>query len=488
MTPAFDVDPSDCSGALARLAAIGFSEASVSDRLGLADLNDLQVRAIPIYRQERLRERDLLASAIDLFLLQGAVLKAEVDQLFDPTAQEALGRAGILEADGEQVRARISLYPVGSELIFSDHACPQLERDGSSTVPHDQVMYVGTDSRWLARITQRKPVSASLDLCTGSGIHALLAAAHAGLATAVDINPRAVRCTAFNAKAKGLANLEALQGDLYSPVGDRRFDLITANPPFVPAPVQEVGYRDGGPSGEEILSRIVAGFPGHLAMGGTAQIVTELGEHEGESLEPRFRQWLQGAPFDIHVLRLRYIPAQTYAIGHAHGEDYAAFLDSVGAWAANLKAHGYHRVISVLLTFQWSEAPWYRVDEAFPPASFRAGEELTDLLSAERLVRAPGLRERLAAGKVLRTGPVALTARRVLGAHVLPVLEARRLGQAMAVDQLLNPLEHDLLGALDHPVPLAELLTVAARTATTDEAVMAALVSLIRKGLVQLWP
>src|ERR1035438_705021 len=155
MTPAFDVDPSDCSGALARLAAIGFSEASVSDRLGLADLNDLQVRAIPIYRQERLRERDLLASAIDLFLLQGAVLKAEVDQLFDPSAQEALGRAGILEADGEQVRARISLYPVGSELIFSDHACPQLERDGSSTVPHDQVMYVGTDSRGLSRMTQR---------------------------------------------------------------------------------------------------------------------------------------------------------------------------------------------------------------------------------------------------------------------------------------------------------------------------------------------
>jgi methylase of polypeptide subunit release factors len=218
-------------------------------------------------------------------------------------------------------------------------------------------MYVGTDSRWLARTTVRRKVASSLDLCCGSGIHALLAASHADRAFAVDINPRAVSCTAFNARAMGLDNLEAFQGDLYDPLGDRRFDLITANPPFVPAPAQEVGFRDGGFSGEDVQRRIVQGLPRHLAQGGIAQIVTELGERDGEPLEDRLRTWLDGAPMDIHVLRLRVTPAQAYAIGHADGDAYADYLASVGRWASNLKAQGYSRVVSVLMAFQWSSAP-----------------------------------------------------------------------------------------------------------------------------------
>jgi methylase of polypeptide subunit release factors len=358
-----------------------------------------------------------------------------------------------------------------------------MNQTGYATVPRDQVMGIGTDSRWLARATLRRPVGSALDLCCGSGVHALLAAAHAGQATAVDCNPRAARCSAFNAKAAGLANLETLQGDLYAPLGDRRFGLITCNPPFVPAPAQEVGYRDGGRSGEEIQRRVVAGLPLHLAEGGTAQLVTELGERDGEPLEDRLRTWLDGAPMAIHILRLRTIPAQAYAIGHGDGDAYADFLDSVGRWAANLRAQGYRRMVSVLLTFQWSREPWTRVDQAHPPVR-DAGPELEALLAAERLARDPGLEDRLRAGRVVRTGPVALLESRSLGAPAPATAQARLAGLAMPIEHPLTAMERDLLCCLDGPAATADLLAAAAKAGVADRMVLDALAALVRKGLV----
>jgi methylase of polypeptide subunit release factors len=293
-----------------------------------------------------------------------------------------------------------------------------------------------------------------------------------------------VACTRFNARAWGLDNLEALQGDLYAPIGDRRFGLITANPPFVPAPAQAVGFRDGGPSGEDVQRRIVAGLKDHLAPGGFAQIVTEVGEGEGAPLEVRVREWLEGAPMDLHVLRLRTSSAQVYALGHAEGDDYPAYLTSVDAWHANLKTQGFDRVVSVLLAFQWSESPWTRVDEAYPPTR-DAGREVQALFEAERLARDPGLRERLAQGRVARTGPVALLEALALGAPTPPISKARLAGLAMPVESTLEPLERDLLGCLDQPAETLVLLAAAAKGGLSGAAVLEALVSLVRKGLVR---
>jgi hypothetical protein len=193
----FVVDPTDVPGlrdAVSKISGTGYSENRVRERLGLEDLADLQWRALPIYL-ERLNRRDGLALAVDLFLLQGALPASELDQLFSASQRDALVRAGLLAIDATgMARARASLFPVGDWLIFSDHAWPELPHPGFSSVPYDQVMWVGLDSRHLARCTTRRRFGAALDLCTGSGIHALLASAHAGRVLAVDINPRAAKC------------------------------------------------------------------------------------------------------------------------------------------------------------------------------------------------------------------------------------------------------------------------------------------------------
>jgi len=485
-------DISEFRTAISEIAKSGYTETAVRDRLDLADITDLKWKALPIYRAERLAERDAQALAMELFLLQGAVPEGELRRLFSAPSQAVLLRTGTLEIDSSGLaRARASLFPVGDRLIFSDHAWHKLPHPGYTTVPHDLVMFVGSDSRWLARATVRRPVHVALDLCTGSGVQALLAAPHSERVLAVDINPRAVRCARFNATISGAVNMEVAEGNLFEPVSaSERFDLITANPPFVSSPVDELMFRDGGPSGEDIQRRIVAALPRHLAPGGIAQIVTELGEREGEPIVKRVRQWLDGARMDIHILRLRTYSAGYYAIGHAASEGgYGNYLESVGAWAANLRDQGYARIISVLIAIEWSDpaagAPWDRVDESQPPKR-EAGTEVEAVFSLERMTRRNRIGE--ADGRrVSRSGPIALTESRVLGPQQIPAsARATLLGQALTVEHTLDPVERDILQSLDKHVAISDLLAVGDKVGIDRKAVLAALDSLQRRGLVSL--
>jgi len=247
----------------------------------------------------------------------------------------------------------------------------------------------------------------------------------------------------------------------------------------VPAPSQAVLFRDGGPDGEEVQRRIIEGLPRHLARPGLAQIVTELGERDGEPMEGRLRQWLGGAPMDIHILRLREHTPQAYALAHADGEGAQVYLEDVDRWHANLRDQGFDRVVSVLLAFRWSEAPWSRVDEAQAP-SRDAWTELETLMAAQRLSLEPGLWDRLRAGRVGRTGPVVLLKSRVLGSAVAPTAQARLVQQAMPMAYPLGPLEEDLLGCLEEPVATRGMLDAATQAGIPAEAVLEALEGLGR--------
>jgi hypothetical protein len=483
-----DADVPALRQTVANIARLGYSEDAVRERLDLNDLTELRWRALPSYRADRLAAREPLDLAIDLFLLQGALPADERDRLFNASDRDLLTGAGLLDVDRAGcARARASLFPAGGRLVFSDHAWPELPHPGLKPVPYDQVMFVGGDSRHLARGTSRRRVRNMLDLCTGSGIHALLAAAHSERVLAVDINPRAARCARFNAQALGVANLEVVIGDLFEPARRQRFDLITANPPFVPSPVDTLGFRDGGRSGEDVQKRIVAGLPHYLAPGGMAHMITELGERDQEPLVDRLRQWLEGAPMDILVLRLGEYDATTYAIGHAKGENYEEFLGSVDAWSGNLRAQGFARVAPVLVSFAWSDpacgAPWELMEEARPPKR-DAGAEIEAVFLAERMARRPDL-ESILSGSLLRlAGPVALVDAQMLGRNLPANAKATRLGQALAVEHQLHPLEREMLRCAERGIAISELLASLEKNGIGKETVLAAAGSLLRKRLV----
>jgi len=135
---------------------------------------------------------------------------------------------------------------------------------------------------------------AALDLCAGSGcIGVTLALERPGARVVLaDLSADALALARENAAALG-AKVELVQGDLYAPLpAGLRFDVIAANPPYVPTPevpklARELSHEpelsiDGGEGGLGVAPRLIAGAPGRLVPGGT--LVVEMHESHAEIL------------------------------------------------------------------------------------------------------------------------------------------------------------------------------------------------------------
>ncbi|MFF8387818.1 HemK2/MTQ2 family protein methyltransferase [Streptomyces kanasensis] len=129
-----------------------------------------------------------------------------------------------------------------------------------------------------------------LDIGTGSGALALEAARRGGRVTAVDLSRRAVLATRLNAALAGV-RVRAVRGDLLSPVAGESFDLIMANPPYVPDPEGARRPRgaarawDAGHDGRLILDRICREAPGLLRPDGTLLLVHSVLSDPDRTLE-----------------------------------------------------------------------------------------------------------------------------------------------------------------------------------------------------------
>jgi release factor glutamine methyltransferase len=142
------------------------------------------------------------------------------------------------------------------------------------------VFHPRSDSWLLARAATRQglaPGARVLELCAGPAFAGLVAAKAAhGQLTAVDVSRRAQLNAWLNGRLNGVP-VRALRGDLLEPVAGERFDLILANPPYVPGPPPPAHGAarawDAGADGRALLDRICALAPAHLAPGGTLLLV-----------------------------------------------------------------------------------------------------------------------------------------------------------------------------------------------------------------------
>ena len=80
-----------------------------------------------------------------------------------------------------------------------------------------------------------------LDLGTGIGIQAIIAAQKAKRVLATDVNPKAVLCAKENVKRNNLEyKIEVREGDLFQPIQREKFDLIIWNPPYLQLEPQSI--------------------------------------------------------------------------------------------------------------------------------------------------------------------------------------------------------------------------------------------------------
>lgn len=117
------------------------------------------------------------------------------------------------------------------------------------------------DSFLLAEGVDALPNERALDLCTGTGLAALAAAARGARTLATDVNPAACRLATENARANEL-DLDVLLSNLARGV-HARFELLTCNPPYLPTAPEDrvpgIVHRalDGGADGAEVTRRVI---------------------------------------------------------------------------------------------------------------------------------------------------------------------------------------------------------------------------------------
>jgi ribosomal protein L3 glutamine methyltransferase len=168
--------------------------------------------------------------------------------------------------------------------------------DERTIVPRSLIAELVADGSLDAWLSDR--TRSVLDLCTGNGSLAVLAAlawpeVHVD---AADLSSDALAVARLNVERHDLHDrIALLQGDGLAAVAGRRYDLILCNPPYVNSESMAAlpaEYRaepslalDGGSDGMDFIRPLIASAAAHLADGGV--LVIEIG-HEAAHFEAAF--------------------------------------------------------------------------------------------------------------------------------------------------------------------------------------------------------
>jgi SAM-dependent methyltransferase len=161
------------------------------------------------------------------------------------------------------------------------------------------------------------PCDALLDIGTGAGAAALVAAKnYAGTVWAGDLSQRCVLFAEFNRRLNNVTNTEVQSSDVYAAFEGKTFDRIIAHPPYIPTLGKGESYRHGGPHGEEVLRRILAGLPQYLRPGGRAYLSTLGCDHFDESLALRVLDMIgpRSDEFRLLIAEWESLPAVEFVI------------------------------------------------------------------------------------------------------------------------------------------------------------------------------
>jgi methylase of polypeptide subunit release factors len=313
----------------------------------------------------RTREATPFHTLVRLFLLGVEASAEAAAAALAPVSVEAAVASGLLLPGAGGVRAACMLLPFEAVLVPCDFE-PRL---GGGALRPDHVMGLGKSSLFLASLGVRRRVAAALDLGTGSGFHALLAAEHAGRVVGTDVSRRALAMAELARALNGAAHVELREGSLYEPVAGERFGWIAANPPFVISPRSRFVYRDSGRPGDELAREALVGACEHLEEGGFASVVLNWAHASEDTWDEPLRAWLRRRGCDAWLLRVRGFDPLSYAstwlgeAGATSGEQRERELDE---WVAHLEACGIAQLSfgAVVLRRRAADANWIRSDVA----------------------------------------------------------------------------------------------------------------------------
>ena len=337
-----------------------FTTERIETTLGVGELSAAP-RETAIHRR-RLAGDDPFSTVARLFLLGDAIEASLVHAAFEPVTLDDLAALGLVEAERGFVRATARLLPHGDYYLASDHVGAE-----PST---DWVAGIHAPSVTLAKLALRRSVDATLDVGTGCGIQALLAAKHSARVVATDVNERALAFARFNAALNDVDVIDFRHGDLFAPVEDERFDLVVANPPYVISPDSTLAYRDSGRPRDSLCREVVRRVPSVLTEGAFAHVLVSWvhAPGEGDEWSEPLREWVGGTGCDAWLLHYRTDDPLAHAAGwlgplaanspEEHEAALDRWLDYLGE--QEIEAVGYGAIV---LRRRSHSINWVRLDE-----------------------------------------------------------------------------------------------------------------------------
>ena len=286
-----DTDAARIVGETLRTA--GYTEAAIATLLG-DDAFSARHKDLPVLVRQVPPSR--LGAVVRAFFLVQPVSVSDLTRALGERGVGALEAAGVAEV-GDEVVPRLRILPVANLLVASDD-----DPTRTDDLPTDFVAAYTAASRLCDALTPRPKVDRALDVGTGSGVHALLAARHAREVIATDVNERALAYTELNAALNGVRNLECRAGSLFEPVQDETFDLITCNAPYVVSPETRWAYRDGGFGADELSQRVVMTAAEHLRDEGYAALLVSWLGRDPDKPDERALAWADATGCDSWIL------------------------------------------------------------------------------------------------------------------------------------------------------------------------------------------
>jgi release factor glutamine methyltransferase len=263
------------------------SQAVVSGAGGAAE-EPWTIRRVVSWATEDLKKRGSTSPRLDVELLLGKVLGVSRVQLIidadRPLGKEELGAYRALHS------RRRAGEPVAYLLGYREFYGRRFNVDARVLIPRPDTEALVEEA--LAR-TQPLYLSARvLDLCTGSGCVAVSIARERPTMRVVasDVSADALAVARENALRLGAVNVAFVESDLFAAFGQARpFDLVTANPPYVPSgevPTLAADIKDfephlaltAGPDGLEVARRIARDAPRFLTAGGAIALEVGAGQ------------------------------------------------------------------------------------------------------------------------------------------------------------------------------------------------------------------
>lgn len=255
------------------------------------------VRRVLAWAAEDLKKRGVNTPRLDVELLLGKVLGLDrIGLVLDPSRPLAKPElAGYRELHQRRRAGEPVAYLLGVREFYGR----AFRVDRRVLIPRpdtESLVEVG-----LERTRARSLSARVLDLCTGSGCVAVSLARERPTTRVMgaDISSDALAVAAENALRLGAINCGFVVSDLFAAFtsGRDRFELITANPPYIPEgqlPSLDVDIRayepklalTGGADGLEVVRRIVAEAPRLLAEHGV--LAVEIGWDQGEPVRALF--------------------------------------------------------------------------------------------------------------------------------------------------------------------------------------------------------